>query len=406
MPNPIPAGPDAAGKTCPLCGNPIQSGTPAMICPDCHTAHHAQCWQRNGRCGAPGCQSGVTQAVPSPPAQSQTPQSCPTCGYVFAPLETTCARCARANVAPGVEGPRPAYRPARKPFPVVPVLIILVLVAAIVGGGGYYYFTTQQGDISIAYKFTPGQVDKYKITMNMSISTPNPLIGAPKSQQVNIEGVLVQKVLEVNPNGSAKVEIALTDTKITSPALANLNLPDSPDISQPVTLSRAGEIIRDKAESEERSGSGGLFSAGGSTSNPFGALSQLPKRKVDVGQTWTEMVPFADGEIKVTSTLATDNETACGKKTCKISQTYKGNIDLSESDDPGPESSGSVNSSGNIEISGTGVVYFSTEEGRLIKADVNLHIKQTPDPGKQAAPAGTSTVETTMDMAIKQELID
>ncbi len=286
------------------------------------------------------------------------------------------------------------------------VLIILVLVAAIVGGGGYYYFTTQQGDISIAYKFTPGQVDKYKITMTVSESTPNPLIGAAKSEQVNIEGVLVQKVLQVNPDGSAKVEIALTDTRITSPTLGSLNLPDSQQLSQTVTRSRAGEIIRDKAESEERSGSGGLFSTEGSNPNLLEALGHLPKRKVDVGQTWTEMVPFSGGEIEVTSTLATDNEIACGKKTCKISQTYKANIDLSKSDGPGLKWSGSINPSGKIEISGTGVVYFSTEEGRLIKADADLHVKQTLDLGKQAASAGISTVETTTDTAIKQELID
>ena len=53
--NPDPAGVDFVGKMCPHCRTVIKATAEAVICPECRSAHHRQCWEQNGGCAVPGC---------------------------------------------------------------------------------------------------------------------------------------------------------------------------------------------------------------------------------------------------------------------------------------------------------------------------------------------------------------
>src|SRR5512140_1292554 len=46
---------DVVGTVCPYCQTPIAAGAEVVVCPDCGTTHHAECWRENGRCTTFGC---------------------------------------------------------------------------------------------------------------------------------------------------------------------------------------------------------------------------------------------------------------------------------------------------------------------------------------------------------------
>jgi hypothetical protein len=52
----IPASAEFVGKVCPLCQNVIEPKISLIICPECKTPHHQECWEKNDGCTTFGCQ--------------------------------------------------------------------------------------------------------------------------------------------------------------------------------------------------------------------------------------------------------------------------------------------------------------------------------------------------------------
>jgi len=44
------------GKVCPYCQFPINQDSEVIVCLDCKTPHHKECWLENARCTTFGCQ--------------------------------------------------------------------------------------------------------------------------------------------------------------------------------------------------------------------------------------------------------------------------------------------------------------------------------------------------------------
>ena len=414
------AGRGIAGSSCPFCGKLIQPDVAVVVCPACNAAHHAECWQKKGGCSAFGCRgaAGVsapqpTQQMPQPTQQmpqatQQMPQSgsCPKCGYVYGPMETTCRRCA-AGVAPRTsQYQRPPYK-SRSKSPAMIVVLCLLIVLAIAGAVSYIALNPKEGDIKLVYKFKQGQVNSYKFSMDMHAKTPQPMFEVmPKSMKMQLTASMSEKVLEVNEDGSARVETRISDIEITSPDMALGLIPSMPDQTFSNTISNCGRA-RDVADA---AGSTSSFAMPGMSMPGMGQMggsTTLPARGVDVGQTWTDTVPIpdTDSEITITSTLASADEILGGRKCCKIDQKYDGRLDLSEIQDAGPL--GAMGASGDMTISGTGVIYFCRDEGRLVKNDAKLKTVLKMELGKQAASAGFPEVmEITTDMNVLQELTD
>lgn len=59
-----------AGKSCPSCLAPLAPEQPLAGCPQCGAPHHAECWERNQGCTAPGCQGTRAGGKPVLPVQA------------------------------------------------------------------------------------------------------------------------------------------------------------------------------------------------------------------------------------------------------------------------------------------------------------------------------------------------
>lgn len=51
------------GKSCPYCQSAITSGDEVIVCPQCDTPHHVDCWRENGGCTTFGCARGPQAAA-------------------------------------------------------------------------------------------------------------------------------------------------------------------------------------------------------------------------------------------------------------------------------------------------------------------------------------------------------
>lgn len=95
------------GETCRWCGNLLALGEDGAICENCHSPHHARCWdQQNGCNGDTSCVNrplqqlaGVAPVAAPRPARQLNPDEnyCPNCGDV---VSGVCFRC-RQPVAGG-----------------------------------------------------------------------------------------------------------------------------------------------------------------------------------------------------------------------------------------------------------------------------------------------------------------
>ncbi len=59
-----PVSQNLAGKTCDYCEKSIEIGERGILCPQCRTPHHPECWQENGGCTACGCVSSLGSCSP------------------------------------------------------------------------------------------------------------------------------------------------------------------------------------------------------------------------------------------------------------------------------------------------------------------------------------------------------
>ena len=84
---------EVVGKTCPYCQFPVKPGEQSVVCSACGLAHHARCWEENGKCTTYSCngQPAVAGALPPPlpPGGSMD----------FAAGISGCQRCGADNLA-------------------------------------------------------------------------------------------------------------------------------------------------------------------------------------------------------------------------------------------------------------------------------------------------------------------
>ena len=60
------SGSDSSGntdETCPICCSPLLLGEETVICSDCQTAYHKECWEENHGCAVYGCRSAPDKNV-------------------------------------------------------------------------------------------------------------------------------------------------------------------------------------------------------------------------------------------------------------------------------------------------------------------------------------------------------
>jgi len=248
----------------------------------------------------------------------------------------------------------------------------------------------QAKNVKLEYKFRKGEVDKYKVTMGMKMSMPK---GAQMPGTMNVSMTMTQKVLDVLPNGSAKVQVTMSNMKMSGPGMPQ-NMSNMPPQTMTVTMTKDGRMTNP-------AGAGGMMGTMGAMpgSDPMGSMGcLLPTKVVKVGETWKQAVPMPNnsGKINYVSTLLSA-ALPLGKTTAsKIKQNFSGRLDLGKM--MGGAAGGG---SGDMDLNGSSIVFFSPTQGKLLKTSgrvsAKMRMSMPPNPQNPGAPTKMNML---MDMTI------
>lgn len=82
-------------QTCPICCSEFVADDSIVICPDCKTVYHSECWEENHGCSTYGCNS--TKHLETHTASVDDATSgmidCPFCGVSHASTDQVCPSC-------------------------------------------------------------------------------------------------------------------------------------------------------------------------------------------------------------------------------------------------------------------------------------------------------------------------
>ena len=105
------------GNTCPVCGEKFKDGDDAVLCPDCGTPYHRECWQKPGGCLHQAEHAAGFEWQPEPAGGSADAEDavCPNCGTHNAPSAPR-----RAAASGGAAPFRGNRHPHLRPRPAAP----------------------------------------------------------------------------------------------------------------------------------------------------------------------------------------------------------------------------------------------------------------------------------------------
>lgn len=85
---------DYIGEKCSACGNEFTPDDDVVVCPDCGSPHHRECWKLENRCANEEYHAdGIKWKRISKPVSSEESKICPVCHFVNAPDDRRCERC-------------------------------------------------------------------------------------------------------------------------------------------------------------------------------------------------------------------------------------------------------------------------------------------------------------------------
>lgn len=107
------------GYRCPVCGKAFAPGDDVVVCPDCGTPHHRECYRNLGRCAQEDRHAAGEQWSPAAPAEEAPPAGgsqatllCPRCGSHNPAGNIFCQVCGQQLTAGQVPAqPFPPYAP-------------------------------------------------------------------------------------------------------------------------------------------------------------------------------------------------------------------------------------------------------------------------------------------------------
>lgn len=104
------------GNSCPVCGELFREGDDVVVCPDCGTPYHRNCWQQHGTCLFADRHAAGYEWKPDK-APDDPALTCPNCGTRNEPGADKCSHCGVPMPDPNAptqedNGPRPIYASA------------------------------------------------------------------------------------------------------------------------------------------------------------------------------------------------------------------------------------------------------------------------------------------------------
>lgn len=181
-----------------------------------------------------------------------------------------------------------------------PVIGAAALVVALVAGLLVFQFTRpgEEARAALTLAFTEGDTAGYQVHMTMDGDIEADALGS-QAIAMDLSETLSWKVVSVDPDGTATIEVTVSDVSGTANGQA-VPAPDAPTTTQ-MRVAPDGRILS----------AGDLaFSASGSTDGTgFPGMGQmtplLPDQPVAPGDTWeksfAQEFPFGEGEIRFTS---------------------------------------------------------------------------------------------------------
>jgi hypothetical protein len=286
--------------------------------------------------------------------------------------------------------------------------VTLALIAAFVLLG----LTAVSGEpVKLQYKFSKGNIDRYKL--QMVVSLPNLFQSSQTQDPLTMSAVIAQKVLDVRPDGTAKVLISFSNLKVSS------TLPNSHYGQQNMRIPPVTALVKRDGSVQILQGAEGFGQAfqmpGMDYGQITGQMGMLPAWPVEVGDGWQQdiPVPFGGGKMTVTSRVVSTGPSD-GIDASKIRQNFDTKINLGEfmkSFASGMSGQGRPvpqmpEISGSMDLTGTAVMYFSQKKGRLVSArqDMTANIKMGVPAQSMQPGSSKPSMEFSLTMGLKLTL--
>ncbi len=266
--------------------------------------------------------------------------------------------------------------------------------------------------VILEHRFSKGQVDKYKLSMDIKAHMPQlAAANMPQSIKMSMKMTFSQKVLDVKPDGSARVQMTYSNMEFNIPGLdakAAKAMPMQP-VSVVASISKYGQILNIEGIDQMLASAGMPGMDYSQLAGQIGYYGVFPDVPVEVGQSWISTIPFplGSGDLLITSTLLGAAVPMGKDVVSKIKQTYEAYIDLGDmmkgfasmmsASLPGSDALSQM--SGAMDIVGLSVIYFSPDKGKLIKANGNIKMLLSMDmPAQYVQQGAPSSIDIEMDM--------
>lgn len=238
-----------------------------------------------------------------------------------------------------------------------------------------------QDNAKLEYKFTPGEVQRYQVILEMTVSSRSTVQGAghAKPVKVKMSGIRDQQIKQVLPNGDAEIIYRYESMKVgMGDALQETPSGELPGISMIVGKDGVVKSIR------------GLEKTGPFAQMPFlnienlnQYLGVLPSVVPKADATWMQKVPFpsrdgkqSTGNMKIDGKILSVNEPIGAITAVKFRQEVDGKQEFSmplPANADGTSTARMMNSTGTIKA--TAVNYFSPDTGRTVLTEGNGLVK-------------------------------
>lgn len=270
--------------------------------------------------------------------------------------------------------------------------------------------------VKLEYKFTENELDKYKFAMTMNMNMPSMLGEAlPSAFNMSFKYTMRQRTLEVYPDGSAKVRVHVSAPEMTG---AGITKQDSDALLKPMTMTmtmaKDGRVLKMEGIEQLMEDVGAMGFDPSTMISQMGTITVFPSDPVEVGESWTQSIPFpiGGGDLKMTGTLLAYPDQLWNQKCARIKYDMSGQIDFGQmmkaiaagfsGQGQGDEVAQAISSmSGEMNITGSMVYDFATDLGKLLKGNGTFTMDiRIGMPAVAVAQGAPSHMEMSMDMTM------
>ena len=252
-----------------------------------------------------------------------------------------------------------------------------------------------QDSVKLAYKFTPGELLRYKMVANLTAQMTDPQSGQTMNIPIQMVAVMRQRVKKVLPNGDAQVSAAIESIKMNAGGNA-MTVPGDKMPTMTMVLSPNGTVKGVQGLEKFGGMLPGMEFMGGGGFGDFGAV--LPDAALNVGDTWAQQIPLpmGMGNVQIQSKLVSANTKIGDYRVAALKQDFGGDINLAM---PLPVPSGETGASLDMKgtVLGNGTIYFSPDKGRMVRSEGRADMQMAFGvPAGQGSPGGSMSINMAM----------